>query len=202
VDLNTGRPTETDAGVVIKIDGKRPSELPWNVVATRTSPAPEVWWPSLLQIGLGEDPVEESWTLTFDKAEPEDRIFGFSVRGSLTGFDGFGRTDRDFVSDSGRIRILTRDWQLARALEYRDIPLPEGFSVSWSVRPRMADFVRLETGPASTNASSSILVHGLPSGRHFIELCLVSTGTVPVESLVLHIPPFRTKTEQTDNWYE
>jgi hypothetical protein len=189
VDLYPGQFKGTTGTAGIRINGRPPSAIKELYAATRTSPAPQVWWPTIKRIGIGDSPVEEEWTLTVTGTNSAQDVFEFSLRGSVTGFDGSGRSDQDFVSESGRILIEADDWHLAFALSYRNQSLPANFTVTWRVYPQTPDTFQLEAGQGVFNAPAYRIIKGLPSSRHYIEIIPLDDNPVPIAAIIVHRPP-------------
>ena len=105
-------------GASILIDGKKPSA--WNLFhGTRPQGRTRAVWPPIMTYHTGKNMQAETWLLTLMEgsvdSDPKkaNRYVKFKLAGSKTGFDGEGRNDKNFVSNSGRITILTTDWQEA-----------------------------------------------------------------------------------------
>ena len=116
-----------------------------------------------------------------DAADP--KVFAFTVSGSVTGPDGSGRSDKKFVSNSGRVAIDPTHWQVEYALALAGVkPVPDAFTVRWKVVSHAVDvFAAPATGTAVT------LARGLPPGKHVLEI----TGgpETPVAAIRVHRPP-------------
>ena len=123
----------------VRIDGRKPSELPEMYGFTRAvSTPPGKWlvkWPVIAPIGSTKPLLVEDWTLAVKRADAaNDKLFSFKLAGSKTGPDGEGRSDGRFVSPSGRVVIETNDWNASYALSLGGIkPVPEAFEVKWKV---------------------------------------------------------------------
>ena len=145
----------------VKIDGRKPSAIPALYGFSRAKPKPGGKWPPIAPIQSANPLVLEDWTM--DVTKTGDKLFEFTVRGSKTGLDGSGRSDQRFVSNSSRIVIEPDAWNVDFALSVLAgvKPVPEKFSVTWSVVPYFADEA---TGGTITVAS------GLPNTKHMLEL--------------------------------
>ena len=102
-------------------------------------------------------------------------------------WDERGRSDQKFVSKSGRIVITTEDWNASYSLALAGIkPVPEQFTVKWSVVPWFADeFVSPGVkDPALETAVT--LAQGLPNTKHTLE---ISGGPdTPIAALRIYRP--------------
>ena len=122
----------THGRATVLIDGKKPSELnlfhgtrPQN--RTMDSGAPNV----PMTYHTGANMQAETWLLTLtegnadaDEKKANQRV-KFRLVGSKTGFDGEGRNDRTFTSNSGRITILPSDWMTEQEAPDIQKPAPE-----------------------------------------------------------------------------
>lgn len=111
------------------VDGQPPSQRPELFQHGRATAWPQTWLPALLKVEAVSLPLAEDWTLTMEELLDE-RVFTFRVQGSVTGDDGRGRTDKDFVSSSGRVVIHHADWYWEAYLG----GLSPGFQVRWTTR--------------------------------------------------------------------
>lgn len=131
----------------VLVDGKKPSSFvgAWRV--TRPNEEPNVEWPWEVAtprlVRTGGAPVAETWTATLNAIDPTFTRFTFKVRGSVTGDDGEGTSDKDFVSHSGRVRIEAQDWFLAQAHKLKGRRFADGTKVTWRVEPMHADIVEI-----------------------------------------------------------
>ncbi len=160
----------------VKIDGHKPSEIPALYGFSRAKPKPGGKWPPVAPIQSASPLVLEDWTMDVTKAG--DKLFEFTVRGSKTGLDGSGRSDQRFVSNSRRIVIEPDAWNVDFALGVLAgvKPVPEKFTVAWSVVPYFADEV---------NGRTLTVASGLPNTKHILEL----TGAATVR---VYTPPLKT----------
>lgn len=151
--------------LVIRLDGREMKTFPGAWAATRPSKSAN-WMPAIRHVALGEDPVAETWTVTClpDSAADGTKIH-FRLSGSVTGDDGEGWSTKDFISNSGRIRIASPDWNIAFPLKLRKTSLPENFQVKWKVYPLFAEMFALGEKDAET-----MLIQGIPNGKHALTI--------------------------------
>lgn len=169
--------------ITIRIDGKKPSEHPELYRFTRASSYPQSNWPGLLQVQRGSTPlVPENWTATIRAMSDDMKQFEFDLVGSTTGADGSGSATNRFLSKSGRIVIEPDDWNLAYGRKVFKRALPEAFTVTWKVEPRFVESVAAGT-------TSQRLFHGLPNGRHTLELS--GEAVLRIKKLSVYRPPLR-----------
>lgn len=157
--------------MTITIDGKRPSEWQELYGLTRALPTPGGKWPALFEIGARARLVPERWSMLVSTVSRDPERYAFRLIGSQTGPDGEGRSDQDFVSNSGRVVIEPSDWGVAYAMGLAGVgSVPDHFTIAWDVVPRFVDQFeppipgRRGVGPVVT------LAQGLPNGPHVIEL--------------------------------
>jgi hypothetical protein len=151
--------------LTVRLDGRELRTFPGAWAATRPSKSAN-WMPAIRHVALGENPIAETWTVTClpDSAADGTKIH-FRLSGSVTGKDGEGWSTEDFVSNSGRIRIVRPDWNIAFPLKLRKISLPENFQVTWKVYPLFA-----ETFAPGEKTAETVLVQGIPNGKHILTI--------------------------------
>ena len=178
--------TGTDALAVVTIDGKAPSQIQGTFALTRPGKAPYTWFPAVKVIKNNAPLVAEEWTLIFVTCTTNASTFTYNVIGSITGEDGEGGKDENFVSKSGRVVIDGGDnwFRVPWSLKYKKKRMPETFSVRWKVYPMFLEELRF---PAVKNAASErvvTLAQGLSNGEHVLRL-------VPIKGAKLEFADFR-----------
>jgi hypothetical protein len=209
-----------NGGANILIDGKKPSEL--NLFhATRPRARTTEWrveWnkPPVnapMACHIGKNMQEETWVLTLTHAStnsPNVRLnVRFTLTGSKTGFDGEGENDRDFVSKSGRITILTSDWGDEVRPAGKGVPAPvlepleRPQQIVWHILSDSMDTVCNPPAgdlPQGNDWSSGMpyryvtIADGLPCGVHELTLIPMDKPNPPWNAFVLsgieiHRPP-------------
>ena len=175
--------TGTAGPIAIRIDGKKPAEHPELFRFTRASAYPQSNWPGLLRVQKGTAAaVPETWTATIRSMDDDLKQFEFDLVGSNTGADGSGSATNRFASKSGRIVIDPDDWNLAYGRKVFKRALPEAFTVTWKAEPRFVETLAAGTSPQR-------LFHGLPNGRHTLELSGESVRRI--KKLTVYRPPLR-----------
>lgn len=183
---NTGDPADS---VSVTIDGQRPSAQVASYHYTR--PALDTVGFFLNRIGqvlslqLGGHPQTETWTLTITAVDSVRQQVGFSLRGSTTGEDGTGSSDRPFTSRSGRIRIDSTDWFRRRhAGDFGQFPwLRPGDQLQWQVRSTGRDSCPVRPGELTT------IVQGVPPVDRL--LVLRGKGVRALREVRVYQPPLR-----------
>ena len=178
VELLPGAATDN---LRVLIDGKPVSTHPDAMAFTRPAPNP---WASPLALTMVQSTVPlvpEDWTLTVTKVvgdDPKTVKWEYTVRGSVTGEDGAGKSDAVFVSKSGRVKIEPESF-------YRGFspPLPVGHTITWKSYLRGTDTV------TSDKQSRVLLASGLSNGAHTLEL--VADGKTPpaIRAVRVYTPP-------------
>ena len=152
--------------VDVLLDGAKMCCDPNHWAVTRPSVAPKMWMPAIKQVSVLKKPMEQDWTLTcLPDSTPDGKRVHFRLEGSVTGPDGEGFSDEEFVSKSGCLAIDPADWHLAWCLMYKKMQLPEGFQVKWKTYPLFA--AKYEPQPAR---SETVLIENCANGKHQLTL--------------------------------
>jgi len=171
----------------VLVDGRSPSSFCECYTVTRANEGPGVDWPwdvcAPVRIDALAPWTNETWTLTI--LEGDAKQFRFRLTGSVTGPDGEGTSDQRFVSTSGRIVIGVGLWWTTTA-KGKPNPIAPGYELRFETRLLGAD--ELAPVPAGGDAEV-LLIQGLPSGRHTLEL--VADGGPPPDLRALRVyrPP-------------
>lgn len=173
----------------IRIDGKKPSEIPELYGFTRALSTPGGKWPVILKLSW-EKPLQiEDWTMEVTRDPADDKLFTFTIAGSKTGPDGSGRSDQRFVSNSGRIVIDPADWNVEYSLSLPGIkPVPAQFTVRWQVVPYFQDRFTAPDASDPTVEAAVTVAQGLANGRHTLEI--LGDAHTPVAAVRIYRPPF------------
>ena len=191
VDIIAGKlkNPETLGSAKIILDGKlisKNKDIPYSI--TRPSPGPNTWIPLVRRISYIKALVPEDWTLMVDEINQDSTIWFFSVRGTVTGFDGSGRSDEAFTSKSGRVVIDPSDYMFAEIVKTFKTVTPVGFESKWKVEPM---FIETYQSPAMDDKSKvykTTIVKGLKNGLHTLELIPNEDGILPIEAFEVHRP--------------
>jgi len=167
----------------VRLDGKAPAEFPGAYRITRPAPGP---WSPLAVIRVDHDSplVVEDWTLKVTSVGDEARTWRFDVAGSVTGPDGSGSGGEPFVSKSGRVKIEPGSWS-----PFRTAKVPVGYEITWRVLPMFVADYRAPKIEEPTREAATILIQGLPNGKHTLEL--VADGPVPIRLIRVYRPPVK-----------
>ncbi len=172
----------------IRIDGKRPSEIPQLYAFTPALATPGGKWPVILKLGWEKTLQVEDWSMHVTKDPTNPQVFTFTLTGSKTGPDGSGRSDQHFVSHSGRIVIDPKDWGVEFSLMLPGIkPPPDQFEVHWKVIPHYTDTFVSPGIQDKTTETVVTLAQGLPNGRHTLEIS--GDSKTPIAAIRVYRPP-------------
>jgi len=174
----------------VRIDSRRPSEFSELYGFTRTQAAPGGKWPPIAPLKSQKRLQVEDWAMEVVKDRQDARKFHFALRGSKTGPDGEGRSDRRFVSRSARIVIEPEDWNIEFALMLAQVkPVPDHFTMTWRVVPRFVDEFVSPGVKDATVESTVTLAQGLAGGKHVLEIS--GSESTPIAGLRVYCPPLR-----------
>jgi hypothetical protein len=145
---------------------------------------------TLLRVGIGPDPVpDEEWTITFLKnttSAASKWSLPFRLTGSVTGDDGEGDINSDFVSNSGRIRMESVDWLrgLGQSFLFRNKKLPDNLTkLTFKILPMYHDrFVPGDQG------HETVLVQGIANGQHTLTITPSRGGVSGIDTLRVYCP--------------
>ena len=171
----------------VLIDGKPPSSRPELYKFTRPTTYPGSSWPCLLRVQSQAPLAVEEWTLTITDLSSDGKSCRFKLNGSVTGFDGEGKSDERFVSHSGKIVIDPEDWNVAHAWRVFGKRIDVGFQIKWRVVPQFVDVFAPPEIADTTIEAVVTLAQGLKGRKH--ELEIYGDEDVPIEALRIYCPP-------------
>jgi hypothetical protein len=173
-----------NAWAEIRVDGKKPSELPGNWAATLPSSTPIDYRPAIMRVMLHGKPVKEKWTVTVESCSDDGKHFSYSVRGSVSGEQDRGDHTGVFHSRNGVIELRPEWFTLDHAIQIRNEPILAPFEISWEVYPMVPDV--WEPGPVRDNPSGqTTLVQCLPAGAHELVIKPMQ-GEINIEELLIY----------------
>ncbi len=165
VDL-VWKPNVGGGQMVVNIDGKKPSDF--NICYYYTRPAFDTTGflrkiGQVLAMKLTDKAKEEEWAMTITSTDSVRQQMVFSLRGSLTGEDGTGTSERTFTSNSGKIIIDSTQW--FRAKEFARFPwVKPGDVLKWKVKGMCKD----EVTPIASAVTT--VVQGVENTGHRLKL--------------------------------
>lgn len=152
--------------VEVLVDSVPPSRFPGAYARTRAVATPGGKWPVVAGFGGDATPVVEDWSMRLTRDPADAKRYTFTLKGSVTGEDGSGSTDKPFRSESGRVAIEPDAWNVEYAYALSHLrKAPDAFDVKWSVVPTHADIFAPVPGMKEWT-----LARGLPNGKHTLEL--------------------------------
>lgn len=183
-----GQPEEAD----VRIDGAAPSRIPGLQYFTRANGVDPIPNPLLLRAGSMTPPRDgELWTITLRDVGPDGRKFRFTVAGSVTGADGEGTSEFEFVSKSGRLVIAPDDWNVAWCSRLLGGPVADGTEVR--LESRLLGVDRYIPGPPAEAGVETVttLASGLSNGPHRLELAATGGGPPPLRAIRVYRAPLQ-----------
>lgn len=185
-------PNAKGAVAQVLIDGKAPSQFPQLYAFTRPNADANRDWPwatgAVIRVDAKAPLVLEDWTLTFNSVDLTGKVFGFELRGSVTGFDGSGDTASPFLSNSGRVALNPSDWFLDRVHGRNANRIGIGYNVTFSVVPQFKDTF-IESGCVDADRQCAITIaQGLPMGPHTLELIHMTASKPGLSAVRVYKP--------------
>ena len=155
----------------VRIDGKRPSEFPECYAIARPAPGP--WSPLFLSRVDHDKPLLlEEWTAKITSVSDDGKKWKFTVKGSVTGEDGSGESDKPFLSNSARVKIAPDAW-------FAPGKVPADYEVHWKVVPMFQDTLQ--------SATEQTLAQGLANTKHRLEII----GDASISAIRVYQPPVK-----------
>ena len=167
----------------VLVDGDPPSNFQSSYYITRPSAGYKSWMPLVKKVTLGEAfPRRENWELTLYSIDRENKSFTYELDGSITGYDGSGNSESNFVSNSKRISIDKDDFYLfdIERIIGEETPLP--FTVNFEVTAMVEDTLKL-----TENNVKYTIYRGHQNERHSLELKKIN-GNSTLDKLVVYRP--------------
>ena len=170
-----------------------PRDLDGCYQVSRTTPLSTVpEWPALRRVTLHHDHTVEDWTATFTKIRPDQNYFTFTVRGSVSGDEGSGDSDHDFVSKTGNLGIEGYDWMVGREFAFKQVPLHAPIDVHWSVCTTLAAASRRRSTCTTPQPSiATVLGAGLPNQQHTVVMSPLTKDVSDISEFRAYKPPLQ-----------
>ena len=176
------------------VDGVSPKDIDGCYQVTRASSIRTVPdWPAVRRITVRRDHTPQDWTATLVNLSPDQKAFDFTVKGSVTGADGYGSSGSNFVSNSGRFSIEADDWMVERAFQEKHIPLQAPLEAHWSLNYVCGgepEIIGLGDGSMQYRY---VIATGLPNGKHTVKLSSLPGGRADVTEFRAYRPPLHEK---------
>lgn len=182
----------------VLLDGKKPSDFQGTYFITRPYAASGKSWPwslpAMIRIKHETPWVDEEWTCRFTKAKPPYENFSFEISGSVTGIDGSGQADHDFVSDSKRVIINKGDaeqggdWHLNRSYKVLKTIVNSGDEVKWKTYSISRDILQADHILEAGEEGIVTLFQGVPNSRHDLVLISEKDSELPLKEIRVFRP--------------
>jgi hypothetical protein len=189
--ISENRDNRVYARAEIRIDGKRPSEMPELYSFTRTSDTKAVDWPVIIRVDREKPLLTEDWFLEITKTDETNDLIHFKVWGTRTGPDGEGNSKERFVSKSGRVVIAPEDWHAKRAYDLRKVLCPVGFTVRWRAIAQFCDEYETPWMDDNTREYPTLAASGLANAKHTLELRRTAGETPKLKWIRVYRPPLQ-----------
>jgi hypothetical protein len=179
---------ETTGSARIILDGKPISKNKDLYYITRPGSGPNTWWPLVKRVSHIKELVPETWTLKVDGINADSTVWFFSVKGSVTGYDGSGNSEETFISKSGRVAIDVSDYMFTDIKRTFKTVTPVGFESSWNIKPLFIETYRTPVMDDESRVYKTTVVKGLKNGAHTLEIIPNGDGPVPIQAFDIHRP--------------
>jgi hypothetical protein len=178
------KPRVSGGQIAVNIDGKKPSSF--NTCYYYTRPSLDIGFlrkiGQVLGMRLTDKAKEEEWAMTVTSTDSVRQQIQFSLKGSLTGEDGAGTSERTFTSSSGKIIIDSVQW--FRAKEFAGFPwVKPGDVLTWEVKCMCKDKVVPAAGDETT------VIQGIENGQH--QLKLSGKGLKDLQGIRIYEPALK-----------
>ncbi len=193
--------TENDSSIKARIllDDRLPSEFQGTYFMTRPYSTNGKGWPwylpAMIHIQHQTPWITEEWTCTFTEATAPYEDFSFTISGSVTGKDGSGKANEDFVSTSKRVIISKGDaenggdWHLNRSYKVLKTIVNTGDEVKWKTWSISADFWQPNADHKDTGIGFTTLFQGVPNTSHLLKIIPVEgKGKLPIQEIKVYRP--------------
>jgi hypothetical protein len=173
----------------VLIDGKKPSEHPECYTSTRPSGTPHAGWPAIKKMVWRNPPVLETWEATCSNFNDKQDEFTFTIKGSVTGYDGKGHAGQTFISNSGRIIIKPEDWVFEYDKKVSKKKAPDGFKVRWQVKLMGMDKYIAPQIDDQSKEYPTVLASNLENKNHTLELVVSDNNKPAIKAIRVYKPP-------------
>jgi len=185
----------------IRVDGKRPLEIPELYNMTRPNEQPGggwVWGNAAFVRAFHTTPWEnEHWVMVIDSISNDQSYCEFSLTGSLTGSDGSGNSRDDFISNSGKVIIhggsvsdspYRGAWHIKRTHDVNGMTFPEGTTIEWDTYVMGIDSYTPQPNGEPSLENATTLFKGLNHDYHLLALTKEQAGDFPLQYLRVYRP--------------
>jgi len=169
--------------IEVLIDGDRPSTFPNSYYVSRPSIGYKSWMPALKLVQLGGTfPRKEDWKIIVADIDRVNKGFTYKLEGSITGFDGKGSSESNFISDTGRIKINKEDFYIFQIEKITGYETPDNFEINFSVNLKVEDTIIIKPNNLKYIAFSDSKI-----GNHTIKLKVLE-GETRLNKIIVYRP--------------
>ncbi len=180
VDITVDTKPSDDAYLEVLIDNKRPSEFKNTYVITRPSSGFGSNRPALSKVVFGEIfPREEEWIVEITDINRENQSFKYKLISNIVGFDGRGNSEADFISDSKRININPKDFNIFKLERQTKKLTPLNFQIKFKAEALIQDTIIL-----ASEKNRYRLFRDFDSEDHHIEINVLNGNPKPQQLLI------------------
>jgi hypothetical protein len=182
----------------IILDGKPPLSFQGCYYITRPYNEKGKAWPwdlpAMIRISHITPWVAEEWTCVYSKAKAPYLDVKFSISGSVTGKDGNGSVNHDFISRSGRVIINKGDaenggdWHLNRSYKVLKTVVKSGDSFKWKTYAIGTDVFKPELSDNAGEEKEIILFQGVPNTDHDIRIAAMGKRIPSIAMIRVYRP--------------
>ena len=175
----------------ILLDGKSPAAYPEMYANTR--PSTLVMWMPMIRCVERKDgvlPIAQNWELIYTEGTKREGPVAYKVKGSVTGEDGYGRSDEDFVSNSGQVVIKTADFHGNQ--QYKRFLKNPRFSNNYA---RVGQKIKWKTYPLHSEMFSSakterrvVIVQNCENTKHTLKFIPTKNAKIGISKFVIYKP--------------
>ncbi len=170
--------SENSTPIVAKIDGQSPAEL-FTSYALKSPPLiPGFFQPITARVACETCPQEEIWTMTVSNVDLNAATFDFEINGNISGFEGRGNTKHDFVSNSKKIILSSKDWNTAQ-MNHKLSALKNGDELLFESAP-------LFDKNYTANSNQAIVVSALANKQHSVSIDV--PPSISIKYFIVHKP--------------
>lgn len=168
----------------IRVDGRKPSEIPSTWAATLPSPTSIDYRPAIRHVEIIGQPRPEQWTLSAEAMSADGTEFSYRLDGSISGFQGSGNHVATFESVNGVIKLSPEHFGWSHAIKIKGQPLAIPEQTSWKLYPTSLDEWQFSAEKADNPSGQITLVQQLKNGSHRLEIRLKSGSLHLSECLI------------------
>ncbi len=182
----------------IMLDDRPPSSFQGCYYLTRPYCDRDKAWPwelpAMIRVNHTAPWTAEEWTCVFTRAVPPYLTVRFRVSGSVTGKDGSGCVNRDFISRSGRVIIQKGDaedggdWHLNRSYRVLKTTVKRGDWFKWKTFAIGTDVFAPDSDSNNGREKRAILFQGVPNTGHNLKIVAIGKNVPSITMIRIYRP--------------